>query len=97
MRKNRRWPGVKPAARELGVSYEHLLMCVKGIRRMPVIDGQIPGAERRTGQGGQWVMIESVELRSRSAAPAACQFGNACRNQTTREDGEPQERKKDNA
>ena len=33
MRKNRRWPGVKPAARELGVSYEHLLMCIKGIRR----------------------------------------------------------------
>ena len=32
-RKNRRWPGVKPAARELGISYEHLLMCIKGIRQ----------------------------------------------------------------
>jgi molybdenum-dependent DNA-binding transcriptional regulator ModE len=24
---------VKPAARELGISYEHLLMCIKGIRQ----------------------------------------------------------------
>jgi hypothetical protein len=32
-RRNRRWPGVKLAASELGVSYEHLLMCIKGIRQ----------------------------------------------------------------
>jgi hypothetical protein len=32
-RKNKRWPGVKPAARALLVSYEHLLLCVKGVRQ----------------------------------------------------------------
>jgi hypothetical protein len=32
-RKNKKWPGVRAAAVTLGVSYEHLLMCVKGIRQ----------------------------------------------------------------
>jgi predicted nucleotidyltransferase len=32
-RQYRRWPGVITAAAELGCSYGHLLMCVKGIRR----------------------------------------------------------------
>jgi hypothetical protein len=31
---------VKPAARELGVSYEHLLMCIKGIHRSRSLMGR---------------------------------------------------------
>jgi hypothetical protein len=32
-RQYRRWPGVMAAAAELGCSYGHLLMCIKGIRQ----------------------------------------------------------------
>jgi len=32
-RKRRMWPGVKQAACALGVSYEHLRMCLMGVRQ----------------------------------------------------------------
>jgi len=53
-RRNRRWPGVKAAAIELGVSYEHLFMCIKGISHSNKLMGRYAAlkAEQTKEQDG---------------------------------------------